>query len=116
MQIVLLKGIFSGIGSLIIGLFIGERIEALWSTVAVFCVGFVAYGLSIYFYVYAQRLLGAARTSAYYAVAPFIAAILSLIIFREIPDVTYFVALVLMIVGAWLSSQDKPLIRKVKNE
>ena len=116
LQIVLLKGIFSGIGSLIIGLFIGERIEALWCTVAVLCVGFVAYGLSIYFYVYAQRLLGAARTSAYYAVAPFIAAILSLIIFREIPDVTYFVALVLMIVGAWLSSQDKPLIRKVKNE
>ena len=116
LQIVLLKGIFSGIGSLIIGLFIGERIVALWSTVAVLCVGFVAYGLSIYFYVYAQRLLGAARTSAYYAVAPFIAAILSLIIFREIPDVTYFVALVLMIVGAWLSSQDKPLIRKVKNE
>ena len=116
LQIVLLKGIFSGIGSLIIGLFIGELIEALWSIVAVLCVGFVAYGLSIYFYVYAQRLLGAARTSAYYAVAPFIAAILSLIIFREIPDVTYFVALVLMIVGAWLSSQDKPLIRKVKNE
>ena len=104
LQIVLLKGIFSGIGSLIIGLFIGERIEALWSIVAGLCVGFVAYGLSIYFYVYAQRLLGAARTSAYYAVAPFIAAILSLIIFREIPDVTYFVALVLMIVGAWLSS------------
>lgn len=116
LQIVLLKGIFSGIGSLIIGLFIGEQIEALWSIVAVLCVGFVAYGLSIYFYVYAQRLLGAARTSAYYAVAPFIAAILSLIIFREIPDVTYFVALVLMIVGAWLSSQDKPLIKKVKNE
>lgn len=116
LQIVLLKGIFSGIGSLIIGLFIGERIKELWSIVAVLCVGFVAYGLSIYFYVYAQRLLGAARTSAYYAVAPFIAAILSLIIFREIPDVTYFVALVLMIVGAWLSSQDKPLIRKVKNE
>lgn len=116
LQIVLLKRIFSGIGSLIIGLFIGERIEALWNIVAVLCVGFVAYGLSIYFYVYAQRLLGAARTSAYYAVAPFIAAILSLIIFREIPDVTYFVALVLMIVGAWLSSQDKPLIRKVKNE
>lgn len=115
LQIVLLKGIFSGIGSLIIGLFIGEQIEALWSIVAVLCVGFVAYGLSIYFYVYAQRLLGAARTSAYYAVAPFIAAILSLIIFREIPDVTYFVALVLMIVGAWLSSQDKPLIKKVKN-
>ncbi len=50
-------------------------------------VGFIAYGLSIYFYVYAQRLLGAARTSAYYAISPFIAAILSLIIFKQIPTV-----------------------------
>lgn len=104
LQIVLLKGIFSGIGSLIIGSYIGEQIETFWSIVAVLCVGFVAYGLSIYFYVYAQRLLGAARTSAYYAIAPFIAAILSLIIFREIPDLTYFIALMLMIIGVWLSS------------
>ena len=112
LQIVLLKGIFSGIGSLIIGLYMGERTSSLWSIFAVLCIGFIAYGLSIYFYVYAQRLLGAARTSAYYAVAPFIATILSVIILREIPDITYYFALVLMIIGAWLSSQDKPLIRK----
>ena len=115
LQIVLLKGIFSGIGSLIIGLYMGERTASLWSVFAVLCIGFIAYGLSIYFYVYAQRLLGAARTSAYYAVAPFIATILSLIILREIPDITYYFALVLMIIGAWLSSQDKPLIRKKQN-
>lgn len=112
LQIVLLKGIFSGIGSLIIGLYMGERTSSLWSIFAVLCIGFIAYGLSIYFYVYAQRLLGAARTSAYYAVAPFIATILSVIILREIPDTAYYFALVLMIIGAWLSSQDKPLIRK----
>ena len=112
LQIVLLKGIFSGIGSLIIGLYMGERTSSLWSIFAVLCIGFIAYGLSIYFYVYAQRLLGAARTSAYYAVAPFIATILSLIILREVPDIAYYFALVLMIIGAWLSSQDKPLIRK----
>ena len=115
LQIVLLKGIFSGIGSLTIGLYMGERIASFWSIFAVLCIGFIAYGLSIYFYVYAQRLLGAARTSAYYAVAPFIATILSLIILREIPDITYYFALVLMIIGAWLSSQDKPLIRKKQN-
>ena len=115
LQIVLLTGIFSGIGSLIIGLYMGERTSSLWSISAVLCIGFIAYGLSIYFYVYAQRLLGAARTSAYYAVAPFIATILSLIILREIPDITYYFALVLMIIGAWLSSQDKPLIRKKQN-
>ena len=113
LQIVLLKGVFSGIGSVIIGLSIGERTTFWGSIMLVMLLGFVAYGLSIYFYVYAQRLLGAARTSAYYAVAPFIAAILSLIVFREFPDITYFTALGLMIVGAWLSSQDKPLrIRK----
>ncbi len=44
--------------------------------------GFVAYGLSIYFYVRAQRDLGAAKTSAFYAAAPFIGVILSFAIFR----------------------------------
>lgn len=62
LQIVLLKGIFSGLGSIIIGLCIGERLTVLWSMIPVLLVGFIAYGLSIYFYVYAQRLLGAART------------------------------------------------------
>ncbi|MGM9665426.1 MAG: DMT family transporter [Eubacteriales bacterium] len=109
LQIVLLKGIFSGFGSIIIGLFIGERVTALWSVFAVMGVGFVSYGLSIFFYVYAQRMLGAARTSAYYAVAPFIGTLLSLIIFREMPQYTYFIALALMIVGAWLSSREKTL-------
>ena len=97
--------------SVIIGLCIGERIAVYWSVPAVLGVGFVAYGLSIYFYVYAQRLLGAARTSAYYAVAPFIAALLSLAIFRELPSSAYFAALFFMGIGAWLSSQDKPLLQ-----
>lgn len=67
-------------------------------------VGFVAYGLSIYFYVYAQRLLGAARTSAYYAIAPFISSTFSLLLFREVPDIFYFVALGLMLIGAYFCS------------
>ena len=112
LQIVLLKGVFSGSGSIIIGLLIGERITVLWSVFAVLGVGFVAYGLSIFFYVYAQRILGAARTSAYYAIAPFIGTLLSLAIFREVPHYTYFIALALMVIGAWLSSQDKPLFEK----
>lgn len=112
LQIVLLKGIFSGLGSVIIGLCIGERITALWSVFAVLAVGFVAYGLSIFFYVYAQRLLGAARTSAYYAIAPFIGTLLSLLLFWEKPGISYLIALALMIVGAWLCSSDQPLWKK----
>ena len=68
--------------------------------------GFVAYGLSIYFYIYAQRDLGAAKTSTYYAVAPFVGAGLSLLIFWELPSVSYLVALVIMIAGTWLATVD----------
>ena len=106
LEIVLLKGIFSGTGSIVIGLVIGERLVNLWSVIAVMGVGIVSYGLSVYFYVHAQRLLGAAKTSAYYAVSPFIAAFLSILIFGQIPEVTYFIALILMAVGAWYSSHD----------
>ncbi len=109
LQIVMIKGIFSGTGSVIIGLFCGERVLYLWAVPAVLLLGFVAYGLSIYFYVYAQRILGAARTSAYYAVAPFIGVLLSLLIFREVPRPLFITALLLMVIGAWLSSQDEPL-------
>ena len=104
LEIVMVKGTFSGLGSIIIGLLCGERIRHLWAIPVVLLLGFVAYGLSIYYYVYAQRILGAARTSAYYAVAPFIGVFLSLLIFREVPGVLFVVALVLMIIGAWLSS------------
>ena len=116
LEIVLLKGIFSGLGSVIIGLIIGEKITHLWSVFAVLGVGFVAYGLSIFFYVYAQRILGATRTSAYYAVAPFIGTLLSLVIFRTLPKETYFYALILMVVGAFLCANDKPLLKKPKQK
>ena len=106
LQIVMIKGIFSGTGSVVIGLICGERTVHLGMIPVVLLLGFVAYGLSIYFYVYAQRILGAARTSAYYAVAPFIGVFLSLLIFREIPGILFVAALFLMIIGARLSSGD----------
>ena len=68
--------------------------------------GFVAYGLSIYFYIYAQRDLGAAKTSAYYAIAPFIGAILSFMIFQTIPGIPFFIALIIMITGTWMINRD----------
>lgn len=116
LEIVLLKGIFSGFGSVVMGLAFGERVAYIWSIFAVLAVGCVAYGFSIFVYVYAQRLLGAARTSAYYAISPFIGVLLSLLIFKEVPADTFFVALALMAAGAWLCSTDEPIFkRKRKN-
>ena len=70
--------------------------------IAALLVGFVAYGLSIFSYIYAQRYLGAAKTSAYYAIAPFVGTALSLIIFWEMPSLRFVIALIIMIVGACL--------------
>ena len=116
LEIVLLKGIFSGFGSLVIGLCLGEKITHIWSIFAVLLVGVVAYGLSIFLYVYAQRMLGAARTSAYYAIAPFIGTFLSLVIFMDVPKYTYFIALGLMIIGAWLCSSDEPIFKEKRGK
>ena len=101
-QIVVIKGIFSGLGSLIIALSIGEAFPDMISILFALLLGFVAYGLSIVFYIYAQRELGAAKTSAYYAIAPFIGVALSLLIFKEIPSISFVVALLVMIAGTYV--------------
>lgn len=101
LEIVTIKGIFSGLGSLAIALCIGEPLPAVRHILLALCLGFIAYGLSIAFYIYAQRELGAAKTSAYYAVAPFIGVTLSLILFREIPTPWFIAALLVMIAGTW---------------
>ena len=106
LEIVVLKGFGSGLGSLAIAFALGQRLPAARLVCTALLLGFVAYGLSIFFYVYAQRALGAAKTSAYYAVSPFIGTALSLVIFRELPGLSFWAALVIMILGAWLASAD----------
>ena len=106
LEIVVIKGFGSGIGSAIIGLVVGETLPLFGDILKILLLGFVAYGLSIYFYVYAQRDLGAAKTSAYYAIAPFIGVALSFIIFREIPGVLFFIALAIMIAGTWMVNKE----------
>lgn len=106
-EIVIVKGFGSGTGSMLVALLSGEALPSLSCSLPALLLGFVAYGLSIYFYVYAQRFLGAARTSAYYAVQPFIGVLLSLLIFREMPGVPFFIALLIMIAGTYLVARDQ---------
>lgn len=98
-HIVFLKGIFSGLGSLAVALCLKEQFARLGHFALALLLGFVAYGLSIFFYIKAQGMIGAAKTSAYYAVAPFIGTFLSFLIFREEPSWAYFLGLAIMILG-----------------
>ena len=106
LEIVVIKGFGSGIGSLVIAFAIGDHLPRFRYILCALLLGFVAYGLSIFFYIYAQRTLGAAKTSAYYAVAPFIGVLLSLLILQEAPRPSFWIALVIMAAGAYLASTE----------
>lgn len=106
-QVVIVKGFGSGLTSLLISFGLKAYSTHIPSILAALILGFFAYGLSILFYIYAQRDMGAAKTSAYYAISPFIGAGLSFLILHEIPTLPFLIALVIMIIGAYLASADK---------
>ncbi len=105
-EIVVLKGTFSGFGSLIIALFVGEKIPEFGYLLGVLILGFVSYGLSIHFYVMAQKDLGAAKTSAYYAIAPFLGVTFSMIMLGELPGLQFYVALFIMGISTYFMIKD----------
>jgi drug/metabolite transporter (DMT)-like permease len=103
-QIVVIKGFGSGTGSLIIALALKQYSTDLLYIAVALLLGFVAYGLSIYFYILAQRELGAARTSAYYATAPFIGVLLSILLFGQQITSAFIAASIIMILGAFFAA------------
>jgi len=106
LKVVIVKGLCSGTVALAIAALTGAFSTDLPHILAALAVGAVVYGLSIRCYVAAQSRLGAAKTSAYYAVAPFIGALLSVAIFRELPGTVFYVALAALAVGAWFTSTE----------
>lgn len=105
-EIVTIKGIFSGLGGVITGFIAGDRLPSLPILLCILILGFISYGLSICFYIRAQRNLGAAKTSAYYSIAPFLGVAFSMILVGELPDLKFFAALTVMAVAAVLLVKD----------
>ena len=105
-EIVVIKGIFSGLGSLIVAFVLGRNLPELGYIVAILILGFISYGLSINFYIRAQKDLGAARTSAYYAIAPFLGVALSMTMLGERPGIQFYVALVIMLISTYIMTID----------
>jgi len=105
-EIVVIKGCFSGLGSLIVAFIIGEKLPAVKWMLPVLLLGFVAYGLSINFYIRAQSSLGAAKTSAFYSVAPFLGVAFSMLLLGERPGVQFYIGLLIMAVSTVLMIKD----------
>lgn len=105
-QITTIKGIFSGLGSLIVALLLGEKFPSAFLLPAVLLLGFVAYGLSINFYILAQKELGAAKTSAYYSIAPFLGVTFGMVLLGEQPALQFYIGLAVMIAATVLMVRD----------
>ena len=70
-------------------------------------VGFFGYGLSLTLFVIGLRGLGAARTGAYFSVAPLFGVAISLALWPRVPDPLFWAAAGLMALGVWLHVRER---------
>ena len=102
LQVVELKGLIAGPVNLGLGLVAGGQLPGLSVASLAGLVGFVGYGVSLVLFVHALRHLGTARTGAYFSTAPFLGAIVALVLLREPLTGQLIAAGLLMAIGVWL--------------
>ena len=103
------KGSVAGVINVGIALAMGAAAQRppVPAIVAALVVGLVGYGVSLALFVLALRHLGTARTGAYFSIAPFVGAAVSLLLFREPIAPALAVAGVLMVAGVWLHLSER---------
>ncbi len=85
----------------------GGQLPGMTALISAGVVGALCYGVSIVLAVKALRELGAARESAYFASAPFIGAIASMALFRELPAWPDIIGTVAMLGGIGLIMRER---------
>ena len=101
-QIAMLKGLVAGTVNLTLALAQGASLPDTGTILAAGVVGFLGYGVSLALFVLGLRHLGTARTGAYFSLAPFIGALLSLTLLHEPLTLRLIAAACLMACGLWL--------------
>lgn len=101
-QIAMLKGLVAGAVNLMLALAHGAPLPGTGPILTAALVGFLGYGVSLVLFVLGLRHLGAARTGAYFALAPFIGAVLAVLFLGDPLTIHLIVAGSLMALGLWL--------------
>lgn len=97
------KGLIAGIVNVLIALFfIKAQLPLSFQIGYIMLIGFFGFGVSLVLFVLALRGLGTARTGAYFSTAPFIGALIAIIILGESSSFLFWIAAGLMAVGVWL--------------
>ncbi len=101
-QIAAMKGFAAGTVNVMIAMIIGVRMPAVSALSLSAIVGFLSYGVSLTLFVLALRHIGTARTGAYFSIAPFVGAAISIAVLRDPLTIYFLGAAVLMGIGVWL--------------
>lgn len=107
LQVAAIKGACAGAVNLGIGLALGAALPPAPALLGALLVGFLGYGLSLALFVLALRHIGSARTGAYFSLAPFAGAVVSLLLLRETLSPLFLGAATLMAWGVWLHLTEK---------
>ncbi|MBS4045120.1 MAG: DMT family transporter [Alphaproteobacteria bacterium] len=101
-QIAMIKGLAAGGINLVLAQLSGDVLPD-WPIVAqAMVIGVVGYGVSLVLFIYGLRHLGAARTGAYFSLAPFMGAALAILAFGEALSLAFGIAAALMGIGLYL--------------
>jgi len=101
-QIAAIKGLVAGTVNITLALILGATLPDTRFLAGSLGVGFISYGLSLALFVLALRHLGAARTGAYFSIAPFIGATGGFLLLREPVTASLLMAGCAMAIGVWL--------------
>ena len=99
--ITMFKGLVAGGVNFALAFFYGATLPSLSITLAAGVVGFFGVGVSLVMFILALRHLGTARTGAYFALAPFIGAVLAVGLLAEPVTLQLVLAALLMGIGLW---------------
>jgi len=98
-QIVMRKGAIGAAATALLAVAVGEARPASWPLVGLLLVGATGYGLSLRFYLLAQRSFGAARTGSVFAFAPVVGALLAVVLGERFVNPWMLTGAGLMILG-----------------
>lgn len=102
-----IKGVAAGAVNIAIALALGNAWPPLTQVAAAGLVGLLGYGVSLALFVVALRELGAARTGAYFSIAPFAGVALALAALGESAGPLFWLALPLAAAGVWLHVSER---------
>jgi drug/metabolite transporter (DMT)-like permease len=98
-QVVMYKSIIGAVISCVIAIIARGPLPTLPVMMELAVIGAVGYGISLRFYLLAQRFFGAARTASVFAVAPFIGASIALAISGQAPSWLMTLGAILLAAG-----------------